>query len=286
MTDERRSPVESTDPDPEVELGFTLRDRHVTDDEVDQLRALARSGTVEAAPGRLYAVNRIAERYEHPSVVVEGPPGRYSLNPDIRTFAEAVIERELGRRHDDRVRHALLATLASLPADQLRVIEGLCAPPRPRESAIQGVEVDDPDGFVSAVNTAARSHGISEPVVEASERTVRATDPPDPLVGAMLDWLKREAEQRELDQLASFLATLDTDQIALLRHLTGLDIADPGTLRRLDPQGDLINEQASQSGFTSSTGRSGLLRRDDWDQWSLPATIRLQLRDLWRPPRP
>jgi hypothetical protein len=25
---------------------------------------------------------------------------------------------------------------------------------------------------------------------------------------------------------------------------------------------------------------SGLLRRDDWDQWSLPATIRLQLRDL------
>jgi hypothetical protein len=135
------------------------------------------------------------------------------------------------------------------------------------------------------VNTAARSHGISEPLVEASKRTVRATTPPDHLVGAMLHRLKREADQRELDELASFLTTLDPDQIALLRHLAGIDIVDAGTLRRLDPQGDLINEQASRTGFTSGTGLSGLLQRDDSDQWSLPTAIRFQLLDLWKPPR-
>jgi hypothetical protein len=195
-------------------------------------------------------------------------------------FADAVIERELSRRQDDRIRHA---TLASLPADYLRVIQELCAPPQPLESAVQGVEVDDPDGFVSAVNTAARGHGISEPIVEASARTVRATTPPDHLVGAMLHRLKREAEQRELDQLASFLATLDPDKIALLRHLAGIDLVDEGTLRRLDPQGDHINEQAIRSGFTASTGLPELVRRNDSNQWSLPGVIRHQLRQVWRP---
>jgi hypothetical protein len=52
MTDERQSSVESTEFDPDIELGFTLRDRHVTDAEIEQLRELARSGTREAAPGR------------------------------------------------------------------------------------------------------------------------------------------------------------------------------------------------------------------------------------------
>jgi hypothetical protein len=241
---------------------------------------------VEAAPGKSYGANQFRELHGFPSVVVEDPPGRYRLSPDITAFAEAVIDREVGSRQDDRIRQALLATLASLPAGHLRVIQELCAPPRPLESAVQGLEVDDPDGFVSAVNTAARSHGISEPLVEASGRTVRATNPPDHLVGAMLDRLKREADQRELDQLASFLATLDPDQIALLRHLAGFDIVDAGTLRRLDPQGDLINEHASRTGFTSSTGLSGLLHRDDWDHWSLPTAIRFQLKDLWRPSRP
>jgi hypothetical protein len=102
----------------------------------------------------------------------------------------------------------------------------------------------------------------------------------------MLHRLKREAEQRELDQLASFLATLDPDQIALLRHLSGIDIVDEGAVRRLDPQGDLINEQAIRSGFTASTGLPELVCRDDSNQWSLPGSIPLQLLDLWRPPRP
>jgi hypothetical protein len=239
MTDERRGVVESIEPDPELQLSFTVRDRRVTDAEIDQLRELARSGTVEAASRRSYAVNRVAELYEHPAVVVEDPPGRYRLSPDITAFAEAVIERELSRRQDDRIRHALLSTLASLPADHLRVIQQLCAPPRPLESAVQGVEVDDPDGFVSAAHTAARSHGISEPIVEASARTVRATIPPDRL--------------------------------------------DEGTLRRLARQGDLINEQASRSGFTASTGLPELVRRNDSNQWSLPAIIRHQLRQVWRP---
>jgi hypothetical protein len=198
MTDKRRGVVESSEPDPELQLSFTLRDRRVTDAEIGQLRELARWGTVEAAPGRSYAVNRVAELYEDPAVVVEDPPGRYRLNADITAFAGAVLERELSRRHDDRIRHALLASLAGLPADHLRVIEELCAPPRPLESAVRGVEVDDPDGFVSTVNTTARDHGIDEPVVEASGRTVRATTPPDYLVGAMLDRLKREADQRKL----------------------------------------------------------------------------------------
>jgi hypothetical protein len=178
MTDKRRDVVESIEPDPELQLRSTLRDRRVTDAEIDQLRELARSGTVEAVPGWSYAVNRFRELHEFPAVVVEDPPGRHRLSPDITAFAEAVIERELGRRQDDRIRHALLATLASLPADHLRVIQELCAPSRPLESAVHGVEVDDPDGFVSAANTAARSHGISEPIVEASARTVRATTPP------------------------------------------------------------------------------------------------------------
>jgi hypothetical protein len=198
MTDERRGVVESNEPDPELQLSFTLRDRRVTDAEIGQLRELARRGTVEAVRGRSYAVKQVAELYKDPAVVVEDPPGRYRLNPDITAFAGAVFERELSRRQDDRIRHALLASLAGLAADHLRVIEELCAPPRPLESAVQGVEVDDPDGFVSAVNAAACDHGIDEPVVEASGRTVRATTPPAHLVGAILDRLKREADQRKL----------------------------------------------------------------------------------------
>jgi hypothetical protein len=58
-----------------------------------------------------------------PAVVVEDPPGRYRLNPDTTAFAEAVIERELSRRQDARIRHAHLAILVSLPARHLRVIQ-------------------------------------------------------------------------------------------------------------------------------------------------------------------
>ena len=130
-----------------MQLGITLRNRHITDAEVEQLRALARSGAVETAPGRSYAVNRFRELHEFPAVVVEDPPGRYRLSPDITAFAEAVIERELSRRQDNRIRVALLATLAGPPAGHLRVIQELCAPPRPLESAVQGVEVDDPTGL-------------------------------------------------------------------------------------------------------------------------------------------
>lgn len=286
MTDDGRSAIESIERDPETQLGFTLRDRRVGDAELDELRELARSGAVEAAPGRSYAVNQLAGLHEHPAVVLEDPPGRYHLNPDVAPFAGAALERELGRRQDDRARQALLAALGSLPAAHLRIIEELCAPPRPLESALRGREVDDPDGFVSAVNTAAFRHGISDPQVEASGRTVRATSPPDHLVGAMLHRLKREAEQRELDELAGFLGGLDPEQTALLRHLAGLDLVDEENLRRLDPQGDLINEQASRAGFTASTGLPELVRRNGSNQWSLPPIIRSQLTQLWWKPRP
>jgi hypothetical protein len=286
MADDRRGVVESIERDPETQLGFALRDRRIGDAELEELRELARSGAVEAAPDRSYAVNQLSGLYEHPAVVLEDPPGRYRLNPAIVPFAGAAFERELCRRQDDRARQALLAALASLPARHLRVIRELCAPPRPLESALHGREVDDPDGFVSAVNAAARRHGISDPQVEASGRTVRATNPPDHLVGAMLDRLKREADQRELDELAGFLGGLGREQTALLRHLAGLDLVDEETLRRLDPQGDLINEQASRAGFTASAGPPGLVRRNGSNQWSLPAATRRQLQELWRPPRP
>jgi hypothetical protein len=200
MTDERRDMVESTETDPEVWLGFTAGDPRVSDAELDRLCELARSGTVEEAPDRPFAVNRINEMHGWPAVVLEESPGRYRLDPAITGFAEAVFEHQRSRRQDDRIRHALLAALASLSADQLRVIEELCAPPRPLESAIRGREVDDPEGFVSAVNAAARSHGISEPVVETSASTVRATTPPDHLVGAMLKRLSVEAKHLKLDQ--------------------------------------------------------------------------------------
>jgi hypothetical protein len=99
----------------------------------------------------------------------------------------------------------------------------------------------------------------------------------------MLNRLKKEAEQRKLDQLASFLARLGPDETALLRHLAGFDIADEATLRRLDPAGDLINEQARRSGLAGAYGLPVLLRRDDQGQWRLHGTPRPLLRDLWRP---
>jgi hypothetical protein len=142
-------------------------------------------------PWRVVESTETDPELQRPAVVVEGPPGRYRLNPDIAALAAAAFEWEPGRREDDRIRQALLTALASLSADHLHVIEELCAPPRPLESAIRGREVDDPEGFVSAVNTAARRHGFREPVVEASASTVRAAAPPDYLVGAMLKRLSR-----------------------------------------------------------------------------------------------
>ena len=281
MTDKPWRAIQSAEPDPELRLAFTVGDRRVTDAELERLRELARSGTVEATPGRPYEVNRINEMHGRPAVVVEDPPGRYRLNPDITAFAEAAFEWERGRRQDDRIRQALLLALASLSADQLRVIEELCAPPRPLESAIRGREVDDPDGFASAVNAAARRHGIGEPVVEASASAVHATAPPDHLVGAMLKRLSLGAEQRTIDQLTSVLATLGPDETALLRHLSGHDIANAATLRRLDPAGDLINEKARS--LADADGLPVLVRSENQDQWRLDAITRSRLRHLWPP---
>jgi hypothetical protein len=294
MTDGRRNVVESNETDPELRLGFAVGDPRVSDAELGRLCELARSGTVETAPNQPYAVNRISEMHGLPAAVVEDPPGRYRLNPDITAFAEAVLERERGHRQDDRIRHALLAALASLSADQLRVIEELCAPPRPLESAIRGREIDDPESFVSAVNAAARGHGISDPIVEMSASTVRATTPPDHLVGAMLKRLSAEAEQLKLDELASFLTRLGPGETALLRHLAGFEIADAATLRRLDPAGDVINDQARGCGLAADDADAdadadadslpALVSRDDLGRWRLDAFTRLRLRDLWRPP--
>jgi hypothetical protein len=91
--------------------------------------------------------------------------------------AEEPASRGRSRRQADHAKQALEAALADLPTHHLRVIRDLCAPPRPLEPAVRGREVDDPDGFVSAVNAAARGHGIGEPVVEASAWTMRATVP-------------------------------------------------------------------------------------------------------------
>jgi hypothetical protein len=61
-------------------------------------------------------------------------------------------------------------------------------------------------------------------------------------------------------------------------------IADAATLRRLDPAGDLINQQARGSGLADTEGVPALVRRDDQDQWRIDAITRARLRDLWHLP--
>jgi hypothetical protein len=104
----------------------------VTDAEIDQLCEPARSVTIEAAPGRPYAVSRTAEIRGFPPVVVEDPSGRYGLHPDISAFAAAAFETERRRRRRARDLHALEDALADLPTRYLRVIQEMCAPPRPQ----------------------------------------------------------------------------------------------------------------------------------------------------------
>jgi hypothetical protein len=100
----------------------------------------------------------------------------------------------------------------------------------------------------------------------------------------MLKRLSVEAEQLKADQLVRFVAMLGPDETALLRHLTGLDIADAATLLRLEPAGDRINEKARSLGLTDADGLAILVRRGDHDQWRVDALTGRRLRDLWRPP--
>jgi len=282
MTDERRDWAQALDPG--AELGLTLG-APVTDAEIDRLCELARSGTAEVVPDLEFTVNRVAGIRGFPAVVIEDPPGRWRLNPDVSGFAGEILEFERRLRRNAHRKQALIAALADLPAPSFRLLRNLCAPPRPLESAVRGIGIDDPDGFVWAVNEAARSAGISEPVVEASAWTVRATIPADLLVGAVLTMLKRESEQRQRDLLTRFLDQLGPDETALIRHLAGMDIADEPTLRRLDPAGDAINEQARSAGLTAPGGIPAvLLRRDEQGRWRVhPATL-ARLRDLLAPP--
>jgi hypothetical protein len=115
---------------------------------------------------------------------------------------------------------------------------------------------------------------------------VRATAPPDLLVGAVLKRLSNLSEQRDSERLARFVARLGPDETALLRHITGIDIADPDGLRRLDPAGDSINEQAQHAGLTNRESPVPvLLRRDEHGLWKMHPFTRVRLKDLWRPPQ-
>jgi hypothetical protein len=266
-------------PDPEAELGLLLG-APVTDAEIDRLCELAASGAADAGPGRPFAVNRAAGIRGLPPVTVEDPPGRWRLYPEISDFAGSVFARERSRRQAEHSRQALTEALADVPEPCFRVLRDLCAPPAPLESAVRGRRIDDPDGFVSAVNGAARSHGIDRPVVQASAWTVRATDPPDVLVSAVLRRLQALSEQRQRDALAGLVADLSPDEAALLRHLAGFGVADETDLRRLDPAGDLINERARGAGLFDPGSGLVLLRRDDRGRWRLhPATL-ARIRDL------
>jgi hypothetical protein len=258
----------------------------VPDAEIDLLCELASSGTLETVPGQAFKVNCFAEIHGFPPVVVEEPPGRWRLHPDISSFAARVLEDQRGQRRWARSQKALVAALEELPAEHFRVLRDMCRPPQPLESAVHGHGIDDPDGFVSAVNTAARHHGITSPVVEASAWTVRATAPPDLLVGAVLKRLSDMSEQRDSERLARFVARLSPDETALLRHLTGIDIADEDVLRRLDTAGESINEQAQRAGLTNRESPVPvLLRRDEHGRWQMHPFTRMRLVRLWRPPR-
>lgn len=63
-------------------------------------------------------------------------------------------------------------------------------------------------------------------------------------------------------------------------------IADPDGLRRLDPAGDSINEQAQHAGLTNRESPVPvLLRRDEHGLWKMHPFTRVRLKDLWRPPQ-
>jgi hypothetical protein len=282
MADERRT--WARDADPGTHLGLVLG-TPVSDDEIDQLRGLAASGTAEAVPDRQFTVNRTAEIFGFPPAVLEDPPGRYHLHPEISDFAVAVLEKEHSRRQAARCKEHLAAALAQVPEPHYRLLVDLCAPPRPLESAIRGRDIGNPESFVSAVNNAARSQGINEPLVEASGWTVRATAPPDMLVGAVLQRQKREYERRQRDRLAEFMAGLGPDETALLRHLAGFEVVDEATLRRLDPTGDALNERARSESLTGDPDFPALLRRDDHDRWRVHPSTLARLRDLLRETR-
>jgi hypothetical protein len=112
MTDERRNVVESTETEPELELDFTVGDPRVTDAELERLRELARSGTVETVPDQPYAVNRINEMHGQPAVVVEDrQAGSASIrtsqpSPKRSSSASTTVGRttESGRRFSPRWR--------------------------------------------------------------------------------------------------------------------------------------------------------------------------------------
>jgi hypothetical protein len=268
----------------EGELALTLGS-DVPDAEIDLLCELASSGTVEAVPGQALKVNWVAEIRGFPPVVVEDPPGRWRLHQDIINFAARVFEGERSERRWKWSQEALVGALEELSEEHFRVLRYMCHPPQPLESAVHGLGIDDPDGFVSAVNTAAHDHGITDPVVEASAWTVRATAPPDLLVGAVLKRLSDMSKQRDIERLARFVARLGPDETALLRHITGIDIADEDALRRLDPAGESINDQAQHAGLTNRESPVPvLLRRDEHGRWQMHPFTRMRLVRLWRPP--
>ena len=88
MPEERRS-WSSLD-GPVTELTLSLGEP-VTDDEIDLLCELARSGTADIIPGRPFAVNRTAEISGVEDVVLRDARGRYLINPDVQSCASDVF---------------------------------------------------------------------------------------------------------------------------------------------------------------------------------------------------
>ena len=277
MPEERRS-WSSLD-DPVTELSLSSGER-ATDDEIDLLCELARSGTADIIPGRPFAVNWTAEIRGYQDVVLRDAGGRYLINPDVQSFAGDVFERERSRRADDRVKRALVAALEEVPENIIAALAGVCWPPDPIRAVAAGLEAGDPAGFAAAVNQAAERHGISGPLMEASGRIVRGVPPTDQLVRAVLQKLSNDKARVRRRSMAALLDSLGPDEEALLLHAAGVEIQDATTVQRLELAAAHVNERAAAAGVVPEASSPALLYRDQRGRWRLDLGRRFDLVDL------
>jgi hypothetical protein len=279
MPEERRSWSSLDDPVTELSLSSG---EPASDDEIDLLCELARSGTADIIPGRPFAVNRTAEICGFQDVVLRDTRGRYLINPDVQSFAGDVFESERNRRADDRVNRALVAALDEVPENIIAALAGVCWPPDPIRAVAAGLEADDSAGFAAAVNQAAERHGISGPLMEASGRIVRGVPPTDQLVRAVLRKLSNDRARVRRGCLAALLDSLGPDEEALLLHAAGVEIQDAATVQRLERAAADVNERAAAAGVVPEAGSPALLYRDQRGRWRLDLGRRFDLFDLLR----
>jgi hypothetical protein len=281
MPEERRSWSSLDDPVTELTLSTG---EPATDDEIDLLCELARSGTADIIPGRPFAVNWTAEICGLQDVVLRDARGRYLINPDVQSFASDVFESERSQRADDRVNRALVAALEELPEDIIAALAGVCWPPDPLQAAAAGLEAGDPAGFAAAVNQAAGRHGVSGPLMEASGRIVRAVPPTDQLVRAVLRKLSNDRARARRRCMAALLDSLGPDEEALLLHAAGVEIQDAATVHRLEQAAASVNERAAATGVIAEAASPALIYRDQRGRWRLDLGRRFDLLDLLRKP--